>query len=265
MYLCQEPHDEGDLQMANAIPDRSILNLAEEDLDRHIYRIMPEEYVINLFNHRENVLSQVHNWKDKFENFQLNLGGVLNGEPFEYGFREDFVGQCWTRENLSEAMWGIYANDPNCRFLRIRSTPRKLLISLLNEHPEMPQDTCFIGKVLYEREKKLKAIAQSAGNLEHGAKRFAESLLLKRRSFRHESEVRLIYFGHANNYDEKGLYRYAVDPHGIITQIMADPNRDRSKWSSDKKRLRASTGYDGEIKRSKIYDPPDWSPPLFNN
>lgn len=105
----------------------NFLNLLENELDQHIYRIMPEKYVISLFTDRENVLSQVHNWKDKFENFQLNLGGYINGEGFEFRFRDNFVGQCWTREYLSEAMWGIYANDPKIRFIRIRSTPRKLL------------------------------------------------------------------------------------------------------------------------------------------
>jgi hypothetical protein len=250
--------------MASVVPISSVLNLTENELDRHIYRIMPEEYVINLFVDRKNVLSQVHNWKDKFENFQLMLGGILNGEPFEYGFREDFVGQCWTREYLSEAMWGIYANDPNRRFLRIRSTPRKLLTSLIQQHPEMPQDTCFIGKVLYKGEKELKAFVQNNGDLDIRAERFAESLLLKRRSFRHESEIRLIYFGDSKKYDQKGLYYYSVDPHAMITQIMADPNRDRYNWRKDKKRLQDATGYDGEIKRSKIYDPPDWDLPIFN-
>ena len=124
--------------MRDDVPDRCVLNLTNQELDQHIYRIMPEDYVINLFADQKNVLSQVHNWKDKFENFQLKLGGILNGEPFEYGFQNDFVGQCWTRENLSEAMWGIYANDPQCRFLRIRSTPRKLITALVQEHPKMP-------------------------------------------------------------------------------------------------------------------------------
>jgi len=234
-------------------------------LDQHVYRIMRQEYVIALFADRQNVLSQVHNWKDKFENFQLRLGGVLNGERFEYGFRNDFVGQCWTRESLSEAMWGIYANDANKRFVRIRSTPRKLLSALVGAHPEMPQDTCFIGKVEYKREEELEAFARNSGRFEVRPQRFAESLLLKRRAFKHESEVRLLYFGDAKFYAANGLYRYAVDPHAMITQIMADPNRDRASWRADKADLARVTGFTGEIKRSKIYDPPEWEPPVFRN
>ena len=250
--------------MGDPLIKGSFLNLTEAELDQHIYRIMPESYVISLFVDRTNVLSQVQNWKDKFENFQLNLGGNLNGEPFEYGFRNDFVGQCWTRESLSEAMWGIYANDPQLRFLRIRSTPRKVLAALVAAHPAMPQDTCFIGKVQYKRERELRNYAQSGGQIELSPQRFASHLLLKRRAFKHEGEVRLLYFGDAKNYDAKGLYRYTVDPHAMITQIMADPNRNRATWTADKAALQQTTGFGGDIKRSKIYDPPDWAPPSFN-
>lgn len=214
--------------MRNEITEGNFLNLTEGELDQHVYRIMREDYVISLFVNGENVLSQVHNWKDKFENFQLKVGGVLNGERFEFGFKDDFVGQCWTRESLSEAMWGIYANDPKIRYARIRSTPRKLLSALVAAHQMMPQETCFIGKVDYKREAEIQALATGGGRLDLSAPQFAQNLLLKRHAFQHESEVRLLYFGEAKNYDAKGLYRYAVDPHAMITQIMADPNRDRS-------------------------------------
>lgn len=72
------------------------IGLSDDELDKHIYRIMRQDYVVALFADRQNVLSQVHNWKDKFENFQLKLGGILNGKRFEFGFRDDFVGQCST-------------------------------------------------------------------------------------------------------------------------------------------------------------------------
>lgn len=253
------------LRGKSSVTQSNFLNLGEAELDQHVYRIMPQDFVIALFAERKNVLSQVHNWKDKFENFQLKLGGILNGERFEFGFKDDFVGQCWTTDSLSEAMWGIYANDPAARYLRIRSTPRKLLSGLQAAHPAMPQDTCFIGKVEYKRENELKAYAENGGQLELGARRFAEALLLKRHAFRHESEVRLLYFGDAATFDDKGLYRYEVDPHAMITQIMADPNRDRANWLTDKAAIAKATGFAGEIKRSKIYDAPEWDLPKFTS
>ncbi len=242
----------------------NFLNLTDNELDRPIYRIMKQEHVIGLFADKKNVLSQIHNWKDKFENFQLSLGGVLDGERFDFGFKNDFVGQCWTREYLSEAMWGIYANDPKQRFLRIRSTPRKLLTGLADAHPKMPQDTCFLGKVAYHKEKDLKAFL-GGGPLSMSAISFARTLLLKRYAFKHESEVRLLHFGNAKDCDKYGLYRYEVDPHAMVTQIMADPNRDRANWLADKAAITAATGFTGEIKRSKAYDPPDWELPVYKS
>lgn len=243
----------------------NFLNLTEAELDQDVYRIMPEKYVIRLFKQKQNVLVQPHKWRDKFENFQLKIGGYLNGDRFSYGFCDDFVGQCWTRNCRSEAMWGIYANDPLKRFVRIRSTPRKLLSALVNAHPKMPHETCFIGKVQYKREAELKAYAQSGGQLDANTKKFAPSLLLKRYAFKHECEIRLLYFGEKEDYDSNGLYRYSVDPHTMITQIMGDPNRDRRSWNCDKAQIRKETGFVGEIKRSKIYDPPDWSPPNYSS
>lgn len=243
----------------------NFLNLGDDELDQHVYRIMPQGYVFSLFADRQNVLSQVHNWKDKFENFQLKLGGILDGEQFEFGFKNDFVGQCWTNESLSEAMWGIYANDAAARFLRIRSTPRKLLQGLVAAHPHMPQDTCFVGQVEYKREHELEAYLRDGGSLELGAVSFANALLLKRKAFEHESEVRLLYFGDAKDYDGNGLYRYGVDPHQMITQIMADPNRDRRNWLDDKAAIERATGFLGDIKRSKIYDPPEWDLPAYTS
>ncbi len=99
----------------------NFLNLKDYELDKPVYCIMSEAHVFSLFSRQQNVLSQVHNWKDKFENFQFKLGGMLDDKSFAYGFKHDFVGQCWTRHSLSEAMWGIYANDPSKRYLRVSS------------------------------------------------------------------------------------------------------------------------------------------------
>jgi hypothetical protein len=242
----------------------NFFNLAEKDLDGHIYRIMPEEWVLNMFSSRENTIAQPHKWKDKFENFLLNAGGVLNGERFQYGYQHDFVGQCWTSQSYSEAMWGIYADDRTKRYLRIRSTPRKLLTSLIDTHSQMPQDTCFIGKVKYEKERVLRDFLYNNGVLAISAKWFANSLLLKRLPFKHEREIRLLYFGDASNY-AGGLYRYTIDPHDLITQMMADPNRDRGNWPTERDAIKKTTGFRKRIMRSKIYNPPEWDLARYNS
>lgn len=248
------------------MPHQNFLNILDGHLDKHIYRIMKQEYIFKMFEDNQNVLSQTHNWKDKFENFLLSGIMTLDGENTTYGFKNDWIGQCWTNDGFSEAMWGIYANDSHQRYLRIRSTPRKLLTGLEAAHSDRPrQDTCFLGKVEYKTEKSLEEFLNNNGCLELSPKHFAESLLLKRRAFRHENEVRLLFFGDAEDYDCKGLYRYPVDPHGMITQIMADPNIKPTCWRNEKATIMQATGFKGEIKRSKIYDPPNWGSPTYNS
>ncbi|UWR49793.1 hypothetical protein [Phaeobacter inhibens] len=127
----------------------------------------------------------------------------------------------------------------------------------------MPHETCFVGKVLYKKEGDLETYVKNGGELQLQSNRFAESLLLKRRAFKHEREVRLVFFGKTELYDTKGLYRYGINPHSMITQIMADPNRDRNKWTSERLKLQAATGFRGRIKRSKIYDAPAWASPSY--
>ena len=247
------------------MPNQNFLNILDSQLDSHIYRIMKQEYVFKMFADNQNVLSQPHNWKDKFENFLLSSTMTLDGKNTTYGFKNDWIGQCWTSDGFSEAMWGIYANDSDQRYLRIRSTPRKLLTGLEAAHPAMPQDTCFLAKVKYKTEKFLKEFVNNNGCLELSQKRFADSLSLKRRAFRHENEVRLLFLGDSKNYDCKGLYIYSVDPHNMITQIMADPNIKPNCWKNEKAKIMLATGFKGEIKRSKTYDPPDWGSATYNS
>lgn len=225
---------------------------------------MREDRAIAMFTDRQNVIVQTHKWKDKFENFQLSLGGYISGVRFNYGFRNDYLGQCWTTNAMSEAMWGIYAGDSQLKYLRLRSTPRKLLEALEKAHAGSTiNDTCFVGRVLYKKENELKASLGAGGTLTLSSASLAGSLLLKRRAFKHENEMRLIYCTHNEAGVSNGLYRYPIDPQDMITQIMADPHRDPSSWENERKRLQSETGFKGKILRSRMYDPPKWAPPFY--
>jgi hypothetical protein len=52
----------------------------------------------------------------------------------------------------------------------------------------------------------------------------------------------LLYFGEAKDYDAKEFYRYAVDPHKVITQLMGDPKPDRSTRKANRARIQEATG-----------------------
>jgi len=229
--------------------------MGERDLDRHVYRIMKREHVVEAFDRKQIAFAPPSSWPDGFENFQLKLGSDLAGAPLDPALREGVVGQCWTRSYLADWMWAAYAR-PGSSHLRIRSTPRRLLRALVAAHPGLEQ-RCFVGRVRYRGEGALKAIVE-AGVDGSAPAAFAEALMLKRRAFAHEREVRLLYFGEAEARSSDGLYRWNADPRDLITQIMAPPTGDGRGWETEKARIRRETTFAGEIRRSKLYDPPSW-------
>ncbi|PYG26291.1 hypothetical protein [Pelagimonas varians] len=231
---------------------------AKCELDQPVYRIMKQEHVFSLFRDRRNAMSRFSNWKDNFENFLMRCGHEVDGVRYDNTTREKMVAQCWTKEKYAEAMWGIYANDQDQRFLRIRSTPRLLLSALCQAKPDNASDLCRVGRVKYELTSEIRAYYDKNKNADVSMQLLFHSLLRKRRAFSHEREVRLMYCALFGALDERGLFWYDVDPQTMITQIMADPNRDRSRWRKDKTEIQRETGFLGEIKRSKIYDAPDW-------
>jgi hypothetical protein len=81
------------------------------------------------------------------------------------------------------------------------------------------------------------------------------SLLVKRKAFFHENEVRALY----QELDDDAcddLYKYAIDPHSLIDQIMIDPRRSDSEFKVLKNIIRKTTGFKEEIKRSLLYTLP---------
>ena len=56
---------------------------------------------------------------------------------------------------------------------------------------------------------------------------FARTLLVKRPAFRHEREVRLLFFADRAQASDLGMVRYVVDPHAMVDQMMTDPRLTR--------------------------------------
>jgi hypothetical protein len=117
----------------------------------------------------------------------------------------------------------------------------------------------FIGKVRYLANKELISFAKGALSSDTGLlsmRMFAQTLVVKRLAFRHEREVRLLFIPHENADAKDDLFPYPVDPHGLIDQVMIDPRLGLPEANALKQKIRAQTGFAGEIKRSLLYAPP---------
>lgn len=233
-----------------------LINITESEIDKPIYRIISLERLLELFMNKKNTLVKPKMWEDVFENFILKSSIRLrSGEIAEYNFHERMYGQCWTLQKASDAMWRIYSSDK--KGLRVRTTIRKLADSLENAQTSLPDVRCRIGKVEYLSDKRLMEVANSTfDDSGIGVDELFRSLLLKRRAFVHESEVRALYDELDDSFFSNDLYRYEIDPHYLIDQIMVDPRSSYEEFLGIKKIIRETTGYRGKIKRSLLYTLP---------
>lgn len=222
-----------------------------------IYRVLSKERLFQLFSEKQNALVRPSKWEDPFENFILKAPVRLaSGEMGSFNFHNDVFGQCWTLHKTSDAMWRIYSPDRDA--VRIRTTVGKLLDSLSEANVGHESDRCFIGRVTYPTEVKLRTFAQNVFKDGLRAEAVVRSLLVKRRAFEHEKEVRLIYFETQPVVHKNGVYRYPLDPISVFNQVMIDPRLSVEGYKALKREIIDRTGMEkGNIKRSLLYKPPE--------
>lgn len=234
------------------------LNLEETEYDDYIYRIISYERFIEIFDIRKNTLVKPKLWEDTFENLVLKSKlKFLDGTEITLDAHERLYGQCWTTSKASDAMWRIYS--PDKKGIRIRTTTDRLLDSLLMANVDKAMNESCIGKVEYKSESKITALAKKSftknGQLTFGS--LFRSLLVKRKAFEHEKEIRLIYLDWGKSLPIEDIYSYEIDPHELITQVMIDPRVSYEEFIDIKKDIKRRTGYQGDIKRSLLYRLPE--------
>jgi hypothetical protein len=234
------------------------LNLEESEYDNHIYRIISYERFLELFENRKNTLVKPKLWEDTFENFALKSKLKLpDNTEIELDTHERLYGQCWTTSKASDAMWRIYSQDK--KGIRIRTTVEKLLASLDMANVETAMTESCIGKVEYKPEATIMSQARKAfsrdGRITFGS--LFRSILIKRKAFDHEKEVRLIHLDWGYELPTEDIYSYEIDPHELITQVMIDPRISYDEFKKIQNDIKHETGYMGDIKRSLLYRLPD--------
>lgn len=232
------------------------LNLSKKDYDKPVYRIITKDRLLELFQKGKNTLAHPSKWDDPYENFILKSKvRMKSGEVKVFDFHDNIYGQCWSCHKASDAMWRIYS--PNKDGIRIKSTIKKLLSSLYNGNVNKPSMSCVIGKVEYLTEIKLNKYANSIYvNGALSKDNLFRSLLVKRRAFKHENEVRLLYFD--LDYINTGkLFSFEINPHELIDQIMIDPRKSYSDYLMIKDEIKEKTGFSRAIKRSLLYKAPE--------
>lgn len=227
--------------------------IPSKSIDKPIYRIISYRRLLEMFENKANVLVKPCLWEDTFENFILKSNVKhKNGDIVQYNYHDRIYGQCWSLHSASDAMWRIYSPDKTG--IRIRTSIRKLYESLYAEHSEFSGANNCIGKVSYLRDNWLMAIADDTFD-ESGITldKLFRTLLIKRRAFVHEKEVRILFHAWGDYSCESKIHSYRIDPHELIDQIMIDPRVNYQEFKQIKSKIKEELGYNGSIKRSLLY------------
>lgn len=221
-----------------------------------IYRIFPRNRFFELYQENQNALVLPTMWDDPFENVILRSEvRSSNGERGTFGFHGDVYGQCWTLETASDAMWQIYSRNSDA--VRVRTTVGRLIESLSASQGDWAHVSCFIGHVEYMSEKRLWELGSTVFKDGITSDAVARSLLAKRRAYKHENEVRLIYFERGDTKHPKGVFKYALDPRKVIDQVMVDGRVSYDDFQPFKKEVMELTGLSNrQVKRSLLYSSP---------
>lgn len=230
---------------------KNFIDISKNFKKRFIYRIIPLKHLYEIFESKKNILVKPKKWDDPFENFILQSTVQLStGDLSSLQARDQFYGQCWTLQSSSDAMWRIYSK--NKKSVRIRTTIQDLADSLAKSLGALSYLEAYIGKVKYLSSNRLMQYAKRAYKTPTDPyfRMFAETLLIKRPAFRHEREIRLLFFSSDTNNQNEDIHSYEIDPHSLISQIMIDPRLSQKAANELREKIKEKTKFTGPIKHS---------------
>lgn len=226
--------------------------------DTRIYRIFQRDWFFQLFEDKKNGLVRPSKWNDPFENVFLRAEVRSKSMPDKKGdfsFRNDLYGQCWTLGSASDAMWQIYS--PCQDAIRVRTTVGKLIKSIRAVKGNLADATCFIGRVKYLSEKELSKFGKNVFSTAITGEACARSLIVKRKAYKHEKEVRLVYFEDTTTKHPDGVYTYDLDPLALIDQAMVDSRVSEIGYQFVKGEIMSRTRLEArQIRHSRLYRQP---------
>jgi hypothetical protein len=154
-------------------------------------------------------------------------------------------------------MWRIYS--PTRDGIKCKTTVRKLIRGIYNPKDPLASLKFFIGRVAYETEAELlKLFADSAKYIailtDTSGTGPVRALLLKRKEFAHEQEVRLIYQHSEEDPDDVALF--PIDPNDLFDELVFDPRMSVFSVKAFTNYI-SSLGYAKPIVQSRLYRLPD--------
>lgn len=238
----------------------------DELLFTPIYRVFSLEKFLTSLNSNQLFLFKAKHSEDTFEAFLLKqLIWKKDGSenyPFDKLYLENFFIQSWTFLEESYLLWNAYA--PNKDGIIVKSTIGKMADLFLKNNVDWGK--FYLGKVLYWTEDEIKKyfednIVVNKLMSDKAMEVLLKSLLIKRKPFMHEDEIRLLYVSNkdSDKHQKISMHGYTFESKHLFNElaeeIILDPRLDRIRANSIISLIKR-IGYTGQIKRSTLYDMP---------
>lgn len=200
---------------------------------------MSFDRVAELFVSKEVCLVTPAKWVDPLEKFLLESAQEIYRH---YARKNIFVhAQCWSLNARSDALWNMYSQDRDgiristtignlrANLTATNKTHCKLFVGKVDYLPQKNNSPLLGKRVIKDLPKSFETKAQTTlkalrSSLEE--REIAKLLLLKRKPFEHEDEIRLIC---TNHLDATDLLRLSIDPYKLIESIQIDPRMSSAK------------------------------------
>lgn len=232
------------------------INAVNLDLTENIFRIFKYEYFIKDLIDKKLTLVRPHTWQDPFENFLLNSQGQLDdGRIVNFdNIRDSFYSQCWSLREECDGIWRNYKGE-NEFAIKAKTTSKKLFNAIYDINNKFHCLCYFIGKVDYVSDNEIADFFKDKidfNNFQSGLE-LASTLLMKRKSFSYEEEVRIIVYDKTPNPTDF-LY-INLNLNDIVDEIIFDPWIKPNLFNEKKQEL-MDKGFTGQISKSGLYSKP---------
>ncbi|AGA68710.1 Protein of unknown function (DUF2971) [Desulfitobacterium dichloroeliminans LMG P-21439] len=217
--------------------------------DDHLYRYISLAQFISLIENQKLFLRKVKSWDDTWEAPDDQLPIIMDDGSERYAeslIVTSTVGQCWTYEKDSDAMWRIYSS--NRQGIMIETD-----VDSFFEIDNLKR--AVLAKVIYfNKSNYIEKRYEIANNKSY---HYAGEMALKREAFKHENEVRLLVclqgYRDIENWWDIPVVGFNINPNTFIKSITFDPRAD--EWFVDAmKKYCQSKGLICPIGKSTLYE-----------
>ena len=179
--------------------------------EQNLYHMLTWGHAKTIFEESRLRLSPVDSWDDPFEYWCRNTGVRATVRAYAL---------CWTTHTFDEPLWRLAAFRRDDTIVRIRCSVQAILhaAQALNA---VGTGTIYLGRVRYRRQRQLTQLAALMRNERAPARQaIADLFFKKRRAYRFEREVRLLWLDTDGNHSSRSV---DIEPKTMITQVMISP------------------------------------------